>query len=118
MRNLSPSYISCYLKLAFPSCDVQEIVLSMEDRDAEELVLLLQGYYRLLTGKILSVEQDRDLSWIDDAGKSLVSSASFIALFLCCHDSVFIYKILQLSTMLKSYVCHPYISFPKLLKVV
>jgi hypothetical protein len=49
------------------------MVLSMEDRDAEELVLVLQGYYRLLTGKTLSVEQDRDLSWIDDAGKQLIS---------------------------------------------
>lgn len=48
-------------------------MLSMEDRDAEELVLVLQGYYRLLTGRILSVEQDRDLSWTDDAGKSLNS---------------------------------------------
>lgn len=48
-------------------------MLSMEDRDAEELVLVLQGYYRLLTGKVLSVEHDRDLSWIDDAGKSPVS---------------------------------------------
>lgn len=61
-------------------------MLSMEDRDAEELVLVLQGYYRLLTGKILSVEQDRDLSWIDDAGKLLVSSTSFIAFLLHCHD--------------------------------
>ena len=52
---------------------VQEMVLSMEDRDAEELVLVLQGYYRLLTGRILSVEQDRDLSWTDDAGKSINS---------------------------------------------
>ena len=48
-------------------------MLSMEDRDAEELVLVLQGYYRLLTGRMLSVEQDRDLSWTDDAGKSLNS---------------------------------------------
>jgi hypothetical protein len=49
------------------------MVLSMEDRDAEELVLVLQGYYRLLTGKTLPVEQDRDLSWIDDAGEPLIS---------------------------------------------
>jgi hypothetical protein len=59
--------------VSFSSCHIQEMVLSMEDRDAEELVLVLQGYYRLLTGKPLSVEQDRDLSWIDDAGKSLIS---------------------------------------------
>jgi hypothetical protein len=61
------------MSCSFSSCDIQEMVLSMEDRDAEELVLVLQGYYKLLTGKALSVEQDRDLSWIDDAGKPLVA---------------------------------------------
>ncbi|XP_021925317.1 uncharacterized protein LOC110832537 isoform X2 [Zootermopsis nevadensis] len=62
--------LSRFVRIHLPTSDekvLEEIVLSMEDRDAEELVLLLQGYYRLLTGKILSVEQDRDLSWIDDA---------------------------------------------------
>lgn len=54
----------------------------MEDRDAEELVLVLQGYYRLLTGRVLPVEQDRDLSWVDDAGESLVFSPSFSFLTL------------------------------------
>jgi hypothetical protein len=58
------------------------MVLSMEDRDAEELVLVLQGYYRLLTGRVLPVEQDRDLSWVDDAGESLVFSPSFSFLTL------------------------------------
>ena len=49
----------------------QELVLSLEDRDAEELVLVLQGYYRLLTGQQLVVEQDQDLSWTDDSGTTL-----------------------------------------------
>jgi hypothetical protein len=58
----------------------------MEDRDAAELVLVLQGYYRLLTGKTLSVEQDRDLSWIDDAGTQLIPQTLFIPFLFCYHD--------------------------------
>ena len=33
-----------------PLFDPQNIVLSLEDRDAEELVLVLTGYHRLLAG--------------------------------------------------------------------
>lgn len=71
---------------SFSSCDIQEMVLSMEDRDAEEFVLVLQGYYRLLTGKTLPVEQDRDLSWIDDAGMLLLALVSFTAFLFQHHD--------------------------------
>lgn len=39
----------------------------MEDRDADELVLVLQGYYRLLTGQQLRVEQEKDI-WTQDTG--------------------------------------------------
>uniref|UniRef100_T1IM84 FERM domain-containing protein n=1 Tax=Strigamia maritima TaxID=126957 RepID=T1IM84_STRMM len=42
------------------------IVLNLEDRDAEELVLLLQGYYHLLTDKELPVHQEKD-RWAEDA---------------------------------------------------
>ncbi|XP_069677377.1 uncharacterized protein [Periplaneta americana] len=59
--------LSRCVRIHVPSSDEKELVLSMEDRDAEELVLVLQGYYRLLTGEVLAVEQDRDLSWTDDA---------------------------------------------------
>ncbi|XP_023725676.1 uncharacterized protein LOC111867727 isoform X2 [Cryptotermes secundus] len=59
--------LSRCVRIHLPTSDEKEMVLSMEDRDAEEFVLVLQGYYRLLTGKTLPVEQDRDLSWIDDA---------------------------------------------------
>lgn len=39
----------------------------MEDRDAEELVLVLQGYYKLLLNQNLPVQQDIDI-WTQDAG--------------------------------------------------
>lgn len=39
----------------------------MEDRDADEMVLVLQGYYRLITAKHLTVEQEKDV-WTQDQG--------------------------------------------------
>ncbi|KAG8227528.1 hypothetical protein J437_LFUL008400 [Ladona fulva] len=37
------------------SADQKELVLSLEERDAEELVLVLQGYFKSLTGQELSL---------------------------------------------------------------
>ncbi|KAJ9585424.1 hypothetical protein L9F63_002771, partial [Diploptera punctata] len=59
--------LSRCVRIHVPCSDEKELVLSMEDRDAEELVLVLQGYFRLLTGRHLPVEQDQDLSWTDDS---------------------------------------------------
>ncbi|MPC52287.1 hypothetical protein E2C01_046151 [Portunus trituberculatus] len=42
----------------FPS--FQNLLLSLEERDAEELVLVLQGYYRLLTENPLPLTHARD----------------------------------------------------------
>lgn len=42
----------------------------MEDRDADEMVLVLQGYYRLITAKHLTVEQEKDV-WTQDQGNVL-----------------------------------------------
>lgn len=39
----------------------------MEDRDADELVLVLQGYFRLMAGQQLRIEQDKDV-WTQDTG--------------------------------------------------
>lgn len=41
----------------------------MEDRDAEEFVLVLQGYYRLLAGRELFVDLDKDM-WNQESGTS------------------------------------------------
>lgn len=41
---------------------------SMEDRDAEEFVLVLQGYYRLLAGRELFVDLDKDM-WNQESGR-------------------------------------------------
>lgn len=40
-------------------------MVSLEDRDAEELVLVLQGYYRLLTENPLAVTHIRDRNSVD-----------------------------------------------------
>lgn len=42
---------------------------TMEDRDAEEFVLVLQGYYRLLAGRELFVDLDKDM-WNQESGTS------------------------------------------------
>ncbi len=41
---------------------------TMEDRDAEEFVLVLQGYYRLLTDRELYVDLEKDI-WTQESGK-------------------------------------------------
>lgn len=47
-----------------------QICLSMEDKDAEELVLVLRGYYHLLTGIHLSVDcPPEDPTPVYDSGK-------------------------------------------------
>ncbi|XP_067633209.1 uncharacterized protein [Eurosta solidaginis] len=43
------------------------IKFSMEDRDASEFSLVLSGYYRLLTGKKLSVEREKEQRYDDNA---------------------------------------------------
>ena len=39
-------------------CFLQNILLTLEDRDAEELILVLCGYHKLLTERDLEVIQD------------------------------------------------------------
>ncbi|KAJ1531887.1 hypothetical protein ONE63_000535 [Megalurothrips usitatus] len=53
--------ISRCVRIGIPTLADKELVLSMEDRDAEELVLVLQGYFRLLTGQALTIHQEREL---------------------------------------------------------
>ncbi|KAL1131227.1 hypothetical protein AAG570_010845, partial [Ranatra chinensis] len=45
----------------------KEVRVTVEERDAEELVLVLQGYYKLITGKDLIVHQDPDDWPVDNA---------------------------------------------------
>ncbi|CAL4059833.1 unnamed protein product, partial [Meganyctiphanes norvegica] len=47
--------VSARLELTLKNPDKENLVLSLEERDAEELLLVLQGYYRLLTDKQLPV---------------------------------------------------------------
>ena len=46
----------------------QRIVLTLEDRDCEELVLVLCGYYRLLTESHLEVTQEKS-RWTEEQGE-------------------------------------------------
>lgn len=48
----------------------------MEDRDAEEFVLVLQGYYRLLTGRELFIDLDTDM-WNQESGKPTYAAITF-----------------------------------------
>lgn len=59
----------------------------MEDRDADEMVLVLQGYYRLITAKHLTVEQEKDV-WTQDQGNVL--SLIFLENEIISHLSLFI----------------------------
>ncbi|XP_049847284.1 uncharacterized protein LOC126299428 isoform X1 [Schistocerca gregaria] len=58
------------VKIHFPESDKKELVLSLDEQDAAELVLVLQGYYRLLTGLELPTERDIIPTWVDDAAPS------------------------------------------------
>lgn len=46
---------------------MQELKFTVEERDAEELVLVLQGYFKLFTSNDLPVHSDPD-DWIIDTG--------------------------------------------------
>lgn len=44
----------------------------MEDRDAEEFILLLKGYFRLLAEKELSVTWESHSSWQAETGNFII----------------------------------------------
>lgn len=49
-----------------------QICLSMEDKDSDELVLVLRGYYHLLTGIHLSVDcPPEDPTPVYDSGRNM-----------------------------------------------
>ncbi|KAK6620808.1 hypothetical protein RUM43_011104 [Polyplax serrata] len=50
----------------------RELTFSLEDRDAEELVLVLRGYYHLFTGDDLEVDEERD-PWPEDCAPLYMS---------------------------------------------
>ncbi|XP_066998729.2 uncharacterized protein [Anabrus simplex] len=70
--------LSRCVHILVPTSEEKELVLSLEDRDAEELVLVLQGYYRLLTGETLPVEKDKDPAWTDDSAPTYHSQHQVI----------------------------------------
>lgn len=72
--------ISRCVRISIPALPEQQLVLSMEDRDAEELVLVLLGYYRLLTGRLLTVHQERELQ---PAGKAKGNAAEPQRMLIC-----------------------------------
>ena len=58
----------------------QNIILSLEDRDAEELILVLCGYYRLLTDRELEIIQEKS-RWSEEQGKFFEFEISFQLIF-------------------------------------
>ncbi|KAK7869046.1 hypothetical protein R5R35_002991 [Gryllus longicercus] len=62
--------LSRCVRIHIPAHEEKELVLSLEDRDAEELVLVLQGYYHVLVGKPLAVHKDKDPAWCEDTAPS------------------------------------------------
>ncbi|GAB6029665.1 hypothetical protein CHUAL_005397 [Chamberlinius hualienensis] len=57
--------LSQQIELQMKDLDKENILLSLEERDSEELVLFLQGYYNLLTNRTLPVQQEKD-RWSED----------------------------------------------------
>ena len=55
---------------------VQTLLLSLEERDAEEIILVLRGYHKLATDRVLPVHRERS-RWTQDSG---------IVLFCHCPD--------------------------------
>ncbi|XP_042903053.1 FERM and PDZ domain-containing protein 4 isoform X2 [Parasteatoda tepidariorum] len=51
--------ISCLVELTTKDADRQKLAFSMEEKDAEEFILLLKGYYRLFICKELLIEYDK-----------------------------------------------------------
>ncbi|XP_067141697.1 FERM and PDZ domain-containing protein 4 isoform X3 [Centruroides vittatus] len=43
--------------------EAENLCFSLEDKEVEELILMLKGYYRLLTGRELPVEREAEDSW-------------------------------------------------------
>ena len=42
-------------------------MLSLEERDAEEIILVLRGYHKLATDRVLAVHRERS-RWTQDSG--------------------------------------------------
>jgi FERM and PDZ domain-containing protein 4 len=70
-----------------------QLCLSMEDKDSEELVLVLRGYYHLLTGVHLSVDcPPEDPTPEYDSGKKYAGCESVVAIifFYVCPQCLLI----------------------------
>ena len=71
----------------------QPLVLSLEERDAEELILVLRGYHKLFTDRVLPIHRERT-RWTQDSG-------------IC-------YEIFQLKTELNKVNIYKYVNFEQL----
>ena len=61
--------VSTRVSISLKDPDKDKIQLILEDRDCEELVLVLCGYYRLLTEQPLEVVQEKS-RWSEEQGES------------------------------------------------
>jgi hypothetical protein len=67
-----PSVFLCVYNFPFSffAFFLQSFVVSLEERDTDELILVLKGYYFLLTGATLFVHKEEDHQTQGDLGKA------------------------------------------------
>lgn len=55
--------MSYYIEIFMKDPEKENLGFSLEDKEVEELILMLKGYFRLLTGRDLSVEREAEDPW-------------------------------------------------------
>ena len=81
---------------------MQNIILSLEDRDAEELILVLCGYYRLLTDRELEIIQEKS-RWSEEQGKFFLSMLNIIGFKLQDEYSIILFTFVSFN--ISCYLC-------------
>ena len=59
-----------YVEIRLKDPDKETLLLSLEERDSEEIILVLRGYHKLATDRVLPVHRERS-RWTQDSGEIL-----------------------------------------------
>jgi len=90
---------------------MQTLLLSLEERDAEELVLVLRGYHKLFTDRALPVHRERS-RWTQDSGNlSLQTLIHRTYCFLTTNYIVFENMYTCLKSLYLSALCQYFLFF-------
>lgn len=57
-----------YVEIRLKDPDKETLLLSLEERDSEEIILVLRGYHKLATDRVLPVHRERS-RWTQDSGE-------------------------------------------------